>query len=73
MFEREAGGKRDEPSFLIKVMPLLGHAGRPQKKQFSTRILELGTGCRFEGCRGVCRMHNLRWVDAGLDGPRKKY
>jgi hypothetical protein len=42
-------GKRDEPSFLIKVMPLLGHAGLPQKKQFSTRIVRLGSDACLRG------------------------
>lgn len=57
-------------------MPLLGHAGLPQKKQFSIRILTVGTyGAGFAGCRGFTgRAHNLSAggvVDAGLDGPEK--
>lgn len=54
----------NEPSFLIKVMPLLGHAGLPQKKQFSTRIFRLETsGClgTAEGSVVECTTSNWGW------------
>ena len=54
-------------------MPLLGQAGRPQKKQFSTRILRLGPTGVVVGCRGVCRVcTTTTGVDADLDVPEKK-
>jgi hypothetical protein len=57
----------------MKLMPLLGQAGRPQKKQFSTRILRLGPTGVVVGCRGVCRVcTTATGVDAGLDVPEKK-
>ena len=34
-------GRGNIPSLRLNVMPLLGHAGRPQKKQVSIRIVKV--------------------------------